>query len=169
MKLPPLESQPIIMAGLGTGAAPFRAFIQAREVQRAQGKEIGPLFYYFGSRYQSAEYLYGEELEAYLRDGILTHMGLAFSRDTPHKVYVQHKIKQDGQRLAELLAPELLGQSSDDPGKKGIFTLCGPVWPVPDIHAALVEAFSELGLTKEQAEAKLDELKEQERYVLEVY
>lgn len=58
MKLPPLDTQPIIMAGLGTGAAPFRAFIQHRAWQREQGIEVGPLVYYFGSRYRSQEYLY---------------------------------------------------------------------------------------------------------------
>lgn len=59
MKLPPLDTQPIVMAGLGTGAAPFRAFIQERAWQRAQGREVGPLVYYFGSRYRAQEYLYG--------------------------------------------------------------------------------------------------------------
>jgi sulfite reductase (NADPH) flavoprotein alpha-component len=58
MKLPPLDTQPIIMAGLGTGAAPFRAFIQHRAWQKSQGIEVGPLVYYFGSRYRSQEYLY---------------------------------------------------------------------------------------------------------------
>jgi sulfite reductase (NADPH) flavoprotein alpha-component len=58
MKLPPLPTQPIIMAGLGTGAAPFRAYWQEKEWQRARGIEIGPLVYYFGSRYRSQEYLY---------------------------------------------------------------------------------------------------------------
>jgi sulfite reductase (NADPH) flavoprotein alpha-component len=47
------------MAGLGTGAAPFRAFIQHRAWQKSQGIEVGPLVYYFGSRYSSQEYLYG--------------------------------------------------------------------------------------------------------------
>ncbi len=58
MKLPPLDSQPIIMAGLGTGAAPFRAFMQHRAWQKTQGMDVGPLLYYFGSRYRSQEYLY---------------------------------------------------------------------------------------------------------------
>lgn len=58
MKLPPLDTQPIIMAGLGTGAAPFRAFIQHRAWQKSQGIDVGPLVYYFGSRYRSQEYLY---------------------------------------------------------------------------------------------------------------
>ncbi|WFD31875.1 assimilatory sulfite reductase (NADPH) [Malassezia sp. CBS 17886] len=174
MKLPPLETQPIIMAGLGTGAAPFRAFLQARAYQKSQGKEVGPLYYYFGSRHQAAEYLYGEELEAYRRDGLLTHLGLAFSRDQGSKVYIQHKIKEDGSALTHLLAPELSEAGRQvaqliAEGKKGVFTLCGPVWPVPDIQDALVAAFIERGWTKEQAETKLEELKEDERYVLEVY
>ncbi|WFD35186.1 assimilatory sulfite reductase (NADPH) [Malassezia cuniculi] len=181
MKLPPLDTQPIIMAGLGTGAAPFRAFIQARALKKAQGVEVGPLLYYFGSRYRSAEYLYGEELEAYLHDGVLERMGLAFSRDTSKKVYIQHKIKEDGDMLTAFLSPELanagrttadvtaaLADNADE-GKKGIFTLCGPVWPVPDIHEALVSAFVARGLTHEQAEERMEQLKEEERYVLEVY
>lgn len=59
MKLPPGDDQPVVMAGLGTGAAPFRAFIQERAWQRAQGKEVGPMLYYFGSRHRAQEYLYG--------------------------------------------------------------------------------------------------------------
>jgi len=103
------------MAGLGTGAAPFRAFIQERAWQKAQGKEVGPLVYYFGSRHRGQEYLYGEELEAYFKEGVVTHLGLAFSRDTDKKVYIQHKIQEDGQLLAKLLGPD-----------NGAFFLCGP-------------------------------------------
>ncbi|KAK0557935.1 sulfite reductase [NADPH] flavoprotein component [Tilletia horrida] len=182
MKLPPLASQPIIMAGLGTGAAPFRAFLQARALQREQGEDVGPLVYYFGSRYRASEYLYGEELEAYLRDGVLSKMGLAFSRDQRKKIYIQDKIRQDSEILASYLAPELekLGGSASivldenllgsvEEGKKGFFYLCGPTWPVPDIHAELVGALQAKGLSKAQAEEKMELLKEEERYVLEVY
>lgn len=187
MKLPPIDSQPIIMAGLGTGAAPFRAFIQARAHRKAQGFEVGPLVYYFGSRYRSSEYLYGEELEAYTQDGVIQHMGLAFSRDTSKKVYIQHKILEDGDLLTQYLGPEIAkleavggkadivlqdGLINDDDveeGKKGYFFVCGPTWPVPDIHEALVGAFVKKGLTKDQAEKKMEALKEDERYVLEVY
>lgn len=187
MKLPPIDTQPIIMAGLGTGAAPFRAFIQARAHKKAQGAEVGPLVYYFGSRYRSAEYLYGEELEAYTQDRVIEHMGLAFSRDTAKKVYIQHKILEDGDLLTRYLGPEiekfaaaggkaevvvkngLISDEDVEDGKKGYFFVCGPTWPVPDIHEALVGAFVEKGFTKEQAEQKMEALKEDERYVLEVY
>jgi sulfite reductase (NADPH) flavoprotein alpha-component len=145
------------MAGLGTGAAPFRAFWQERAWQRAQGIEVGPLLYYFGARYRSAEYLYGEDIEVALADGVISHAGLAFSRDTKQKVYIQHKMNEDGKLLADSL---------DD----GVFYLCGPTWPVPDVHKALTDAFVKYrGKSAQEADAYLEELKEHERYVLEVY
>ncbi|GAA6013789.1 hypothetical protein JCM10207_008191 [Rhodosporidiobolus poonsookiae] len=156
MKLPPRDTQPVIMAGLGTGAAPFRAFIQERAWQRAQGKEVGPLLYYFGSRHRAQEYLYGEELEAYFQEGVVTHMGLAFSRDSDKKVYIQHKMNEDADLLAKML---------DD----GAFYLCGPTWPVPDVTEALVKSQMTLGKTADEALKHLDWLKEEERFVLEVY
>ncbi|KAI5476477.1 sulfite reductase (NADPH) flavoprotein alpha-component [Pseudohyphozyma bogoriensis] len=156
MKLPVNPTAPIIMAGLGTGAAPFRAFIQERAWQKAQGRKIGPSLYYFGSRHRSKEYLYGEEIEAYLKEGIVTHAGLAFSRDTGKKVYIQHKINEDAKLIAKSM-------------EEGTFYLCGPTWPVPDLYEALVSSFVGQGSTREAAEARIEELKEAERYVLEVY
>ncbi|KDN45985.1 hypothetical protein RSAG8_04492, partial [Rhizoctonia solani AG-8 WAC10335] len=158
--LPPDDMQPIIMAGLGTGAAPFRAFIQHRALLVSQGKPAGPLIYYFGSRHRSQEYLYGEELEAYIADGIITHAGLAFSRDTKQKVYIQHKMREDSEMLGKMLAgPD-----------KGVFYLCGPTWPVPDVYAALIDSLVQFGgKTQEEAAQYLEDLKEEERYVLEVY
>jgi len=146
------------MAGLGTGAAPFRAFLQYLSWRRDQGEEIGPVYYYFGSRHQSQEYLYGEEVEAWILDNVITHAGLAFSRDGPKKVYIQHKMLEDSETLAKML--------HDD---QGVFYLCGPTWPVPDVYEALVAA---LGKSKNYDVATagqyLEGLKEEERYVLEV-
>lgn len=141
-------------------AAPFRAFIQHRAFLVSQGKSAGPLIYYFGSRHRSQEYLYGEELDAYIADGIITHAGLAFSRDTKQKVYIQHKMREDGEMLAKMLAgPD-----------NGVFYLCGPTWPVPDVYEALINALVEFGgKGKEEAAQYLEDLKEEERYVLEVY
>lgn len=162
MKLPPSDLQPIIMSGLGTGAAPFRAFMQHRAWQRSQGLEVGPLIYYFGSRYRSQEYLYGEEIEAYIASGIISHAGLAFSRDGKDKVYIQHKMKQDKKMLAKLLQGE--GDHA------AYFYLCGPTWPVPDVYEALVSSLTEEGeMDRKRAEEYIEELKEEERYVLEVY
>ncbi|KAI0751508.1 assimilatory sulfite reductase [Daedaleopsis nitida] len=159
MKLPPDNTQPLIMAGLGTGAAPFRAFLQYRAHLAAQGLPVGPTYYYFGARHQSQEYLYGEEIEAFVLDGTITRAGLAFSRDGPRKVYIQHKMQEDGPALARMLW--------DD---RGVFYLCGPTWPVPDVYEALVDALApHADVSREQAGAFLEGLKEEERYVLEVY
>ncbi|KAG2200361.1 hypothetical protein INT47_002275 [Mucor saturninus] len=159
MKLPPLDSQPVIMAGLGTGMAPFRAFIQERYMAKAAGKDIGPVVLYFGSRNRSMEYLYGEELEAYHADGVLSHMGLAFSRDQKEKVYIQHKMMED----AELLNEYLMNQN-------GHFYLCGPTWPVPDVKDAVVHGLTKYsGITAARASELIEEWKEKESYILEVY
>ncbi|GLB33669.1 putative sulfite reductase [Lyophyllum shimeji] len=159
MKLPPNPKQPIIMAGLGTGAAPFRAFLQHFALLASQGQEIGPVYYYFGSRHQASEYLYGEEIESFILDGIITRAGLAFSRDGPKKVYIQHKMLEDSEALAQML-------HDDD----GVFYLCGPTWPVPDVYEALVNALVKYkGADPVKAGQYLESLKEEERYVLEVY
>jgi len=83
---------------------------------------------------------------------------LAFSRDGPKKVYIQHKMLEDSETLAKMLHDE-----------KGVFYLCGPTWPVPDVYEALVAA---LGKSKNYDVATageyLESLKEEERYVLEV-
>ncbi|KAI8997740.1 hypothetical protein BDB01DRAFT_772249 [Pilobolus umbonatus] len=159
MRLPPLDTQPVIMAGLGTGMAPFRAFIQERYMAKAAGKKIGPVVLYFGSRNRSKEYLYGEELEAYHADGVLSHMGLAFSRDQKEKVYIQHKMKEDAKMLYEYLMKE-----------NGHFYLCGPTWPVPDVKDAVVHGLTQYGgIDTAQASALIEEWKEKESYILEVY
>lgn len=159
MKLPPLDTQPVIMAGLGTGMAPFRAFIQERAMAKAAGKKVGPMVLYFGSRNRRMEYLYGEELEAYHADGLLTHMGLAFSRDQKQKVYIQHKMMEDAEMLHDLLVT-----------KNGHFYLCGPTWPVPDVKDAVVYGLKNYGGMDERTASNLiEEWKEKEKYILEVY
>ncbi|KAH9002362.1 assimilatory sulfite reductase [Lactarius hatsudake] len=156
----PLKTRsPSFMAGLGTGAAPFRAFLQHRALLATQGVPLGPVYYYFGSRHQSREYLYGEEIEAFIQDGIITKAGLAFSRDGPKKVYIQHKMLDDVEALVRMLHEE-----------QGVFYLCGPTWPVPDVYETLVKAFEmHCGMDATTADAFLERLKGEERYVLEVY
>jgi sulfite reductase (NADPH) flavoprotein alpha-component len=158
MKLPADPKTPVIMSGLGTGMAPFRAFIQDRAVSKQGGADVGDMSLYFGSRHRAMEYLYGEDLDAYHQDALLTDLRLAFSRDQDKKIYIQHKISEDGDRLFDLLTRQ-----------KGHFYLCGPTWPVPDIKAALIKAFVKGGYTADEAEEYLEQMKEEERYVLEVY
>lgn len=169
MKLPPKTTAPIIMAGLGTGLAPFRAFVQERAYQKQQGHEIGEVLLYMGSRHQREEYLYGEEWEAYQDAGIITLLGRAFSRDQPQKIYIQDRMRQS---LSDIRRAYLQ--------KEGSFYLCGPTWPVPDVTEVLQEAVEVEHRAKsvragEQKPKKVDSRREIEtlkdggRYVLEVY
>ncbi|KAF8244108.1 hypothetical protein K440DRAFT_605427 [Wilcoxina mikolae CBS 423.85] len=161
MKLPASPTAPLIMAGLGTGLAPFRAFVQYRAWQRQQGLEIGPVLLYMGSRHKAQEYLYGEEWEAYVDAGIITLLGCAFSRDQKEKIYIQDRMRQTLEEVRDAYLE-----------RKGAFYLCGPTWPVPDVAMVIEEA------VKKQAEREgrrvevsreMEELKEGGRYVLEVY
>ncbi|KAM3079455.1 sulfite reductase [NADPH] flavoprotein component [Clarireedia jacksonii] len=162
MKLPTLDTAPLIMAGLGTGLAPFRAFVQYRAMQKAQGKEIGSILLYMGSRHQREEYLYGEEWEAYRDAGVITLLGRAFSRDQKEKIYIQDRMRQT---LSDIIQAYIKDE--------GAFYLCGPTWPVPDVTEVLEEAIREegrmKGAKKVDARKEIERLKENGRYVLEVY
>jgi sulfite reductase (NADPH) flavoprotein alpha-component len=161
MKLPPKSTQPIIMAGLGTGLAPFRAFVQHRALEKAQGKEIGAVLLYMGSRHQREEYCYGEEWEAYQEAGVITLLGAAFSRDQPEKIYIQDRMRQT---LPEIIQAYIR--------EEGAFYLCGPTWPVPDVTAVLEEAIATEARNngkKVETRKEIEKLKDEERYVLEVY
>lgn len=161
MKLPTKDTAPLIMAGLGTGLAPFRAFVQYRAMQKAQGKDIGAILLYLGSRHQREEYLYGEEWEAYLDAGVITLLGAAFSRDQPEKIYIQDRMRQTVDQIVKAYIEE-----------EGSFYLCGPTWPVPDVTAVLEEAIAlegKKGGRKVDSRKEIERLKEDGRYVLEVY
>lgn len=161
MKLPTRSDAPLILAGLGTGLAPFRAFVQYRALQKARGEEIGPILLYMGSRHQREEYLYGEEWEAYLAAGVVTMIGAAFSRDQPQKIYIQDRMRQT---LSDIVDAYIK--------KEGSFYLCGPTWPVPDVTAVLQEAIAADGKAagkKVDPKKQIEKFKEEGRYVLEVY
>jgi len=162
MKLPAKSTQPLIMAGLGTGLAPFRAFVQHRAMEKAQGKEIGAVLLYMGSRHQREEYCYGEEWEAYQAAGVITLLGRAFSRDQPQKIYIQDRMRQTLDAITKAYIKE-----------EGCFYLCGPTWPVPDVTQVLEEAIAKdakaNGVKKIDASREIMKLKDDGRYVLEVY
>lgn len=161
MKLPALSTTPLIMAGLGTGLAPFRAFVQYRAMQKARGEEIGAILLFMGSRHQREEYLYGEEWEAYVDAGVVTLLGAAFSRDQPEKIYIQDRMRQSMDAVIKAYVHE-----------EGSFFLCGPTWPVPDLTDVLMESIAKEAKAsgrKVDPHKEIDRLKENGRYVLEVY
>ena len=160
MKLPPKSTQPLIMAGLGTGLAPFRAFVQHRAWEKENGLEIGPVLLYMGSRHQREEYCYGEEWEAYRDAGVITLLGRAFSRDQPQKIYIQDRMRET---LNEIVKAQR---------QEAAFYLCGPTWPVPDVTGVMEEAIAReaaMGGKKVDTRREIERLKDGGRFVLEVY
>jgi sulfite reductase (NADPH) flavoprotein alpha-component len=89
-KLPENPETPVIMIGPGTGVAPFRGFVQEREANGSTGKN----WLFFGDQYFTTDFLYQTEWQKYLKQGILTKMDVAFSKDSSEKIYVQHRMMQ---------------------------------------------------------------------------
>ena len=154
-KLPEDSSTPIIMVGPGTGIAPFRAFIEERQVTGSKGKN----WLFFGDRSQNTDYLYGNEWEFYQKDGILNKLDLAWSRDQQEKVYVQHKMIE---KKAELWIWLQNGAT---------FYVCGDASRMAkDVdHALRTIAQDEGSMSEEDAATWLKGLQREKRYLKDVY
>ena len=96
--LPEDPDVPIIMVGPGTGVAPFRAYLQERQATGAKGKN----WLFFGAATQSCDFAYGDEFEVYLKEGPLTRLDCAWSRDQAEKIYVQHRMTENARRNLEM-------------------------------------------------------------------
>ena len=94
-RLPPSPDTPIIMIGSGTGVAPFRAFLQERRAIGAPGRN----WLVFGNPHRDRDFLFADELVAWCRDGLLTRLDTAFSRDQESKIYVQHRLLERAREL----------------------------------------------------------------------
>jgi sulfite reductase (NADPH) flavoprotein alpha-component len=153
--LPESPETDIIMVGPGTGIAPFRAFIEERAVTKATGQT----WLFFGDQHEACDFLYHDEFEQYQKDGVLTKLSTAWSRDTEKKVYVQHKILEHSKELFAWLE------------KGAYFFICGDKQNMAkDVHNALISAIAqEGGLSQEDAEAYLNDLQKQGRYQRDVY
>jgi sulfite reductase (NADPH) flavoprotein alpha-component len=153
--LPESQDKDIIMVGPGTGIAPFRSFIQERAVTKAAGRT----WLFFGDQHATSDFLYQDEFEKYQKDGVLTKLDTAWSRDTAQKVYVQHKILENSKELYEWLE------------NGAYFYICGDKQNMAkDVHNALISAIEKEGaMTQEAAEAYLNELQAQGRYQRDVY
>jgi sulfite reductase alpha subunit-like flavoprotein len=154
LKLPKDPRKPVVMAGMGTGLAPFRAFIEERASMKKTGQSIGNMRLYFGARHKKGEFLYQDELEAYERQGFLK-LRCAWSRDQKQKIYVQTLIAEDDTAIWEALRPEAGGS----------FYICGPIAPLPDIKKAITKIFEAHGLDGKY----LEEMEATGRFATEVY
>ena len=155
-RLPEDGNTPIIMVGPGTGIAPFRAFLQERKAVGAKGKN----WLFFGSQHKHCNYFYEEELEGLKRDGVLTRLDCAWSRDQEGKSYVQHKMLENAAEIWKWMDAE---------GAQ--FFVCGDARRMAkDVDAALRTIFQEKGgKTEEQTNEFVEKLKIDKRYKRDVY
>jgi sulfite reductase (NADPH) flavoprotein alpha-component len=154
-KLPANPDTPLIMIGPGTGVAPFRAFLEEREETGAVGKT----WLFYGDQHFSTDFLYQLDWQRWLKEGVLTRMDVAFSRDTDKKVYVQHRMLEKSRELYQWLE------------QGACVYVCGDEKHMAhDVHAALATILEREGsMSPEAAAAYLSEMQQQKRYQRDVY
>ncbi|MCJ7936251.1 MAG: flavodoxin domain-containing protein [Chryseobacterium sp.] len=153
-KLPEADKD-IIMIGPGTGIAPFRSFLWERDATGAEGRN----WLFFGDRNFVSDFLYQAELQDFLKTGSLTHLDLAFSRDTAEKIYVQHRLEQKSQEVFYWLE-----------GGASVY-VCGAKEPMSrDVEQTLLAIIQNEGKrSKEEAHQYLEDMELNGRYAKDVY
>ncbi|XP_020520711.1 NADPH-dependent diflavin oxidoreductase 1 isoform X2 [Amborella trichopoda] len=160
----PSPSLPLILIGPGTGCAPFRAFVEERALQSTQGP-VAPVIFFFGCRNQEKDFLYKDSWLSHCENsGVLSEekgggFFVAFSRDQLQKVYVQHKMREQSQRIWELL------------GEGGAVYIAGSATKMPaDVMLALEEIITKEGGTPmESATRLIRQLEKVGRYNVEAW
>lgn len=154
-RLPANPQTPVIMIGPGTGIAPFRAFIQQRAAEGAEGLN----WLFFGNPHFTEDFLYQVEWQRYVKEGVLSRIDLAWSRDQNHKVYVQDKLREQGAEVWRWIE------------KGAHIYVCGDANRMAkDVEQALLELLAEHGgMDAEQADEFLSELRVERRYQRDVY
>ena len=154
-RLPADGSTPVIMVGPGTGVAPFRAFVEHRAALGSPGKN----WLFFGDQHYTYDFLYQLEWQDFLKDGALTRLDVAFSRDQPEKVYVQDRMIQQAKELYQWLE------------EGAHFYVCGDANRMAhDVHEALISVVeNQAGISREAAEVYVEDLKKTKRYQRDVY
>lgn len=154
-RMPEDSSTPLVMVGPGTGIAPFRAFLEERSATNATGKN----WLFFGNPFRATDYLYEEQLEKFVSDGVLQRLDTAFSRDQAKKIYVQDRMRAQGAELWKWLE------------NGAAFYVCGDANRMAkDVDQALHDVISEHGKkSTEEAAAYVAQLKKDKRYQRDVY
>ncbi|AKP34367.1 NADPH-dependent assimilatory sulfite reductase flavoprotein subunit [Yersinia aleksiciae] len=154
-RLPANPETPVIMIGPGTGIAPFRAFMQQREAIGASGKN----WLLFGNPHFTEDFLYQVEWQRYVKDGLLTRIDLAWSRDQADKIYVQDKLREQGAELWSWIQ------------QGAHIYVCGDANRMAkDVEQVLLDVVAEHGaMDTEQADEYLSELRLARRYQRDVY
>ena len=151
----PASDVPILMIGPGTGIAPFRGFVAERAATGARGRN----WLFFGDRRFDTDFLYQAEWLAWRRQGVLTRIDVAFSRDQHEKIYVQHRLREHGAEVWRWLQDG------------AVVYVCGDASAMaPDVHAALLDVARAHGnLDPDRAAEWLTQLQRERRYQRDVY
>jgi len=151
----PAADRDIILIGPGTGIAPFRSFLSERDAQQASGRN----WLFFGAPHFTTDFLYQTEIQHWCQNGLLTNISLAFSRDQPEKIYVQHRLREQAKEVYEWLQ-----------GGASVY-VCGNKDPMSvDVETALLQVIAAEGkLSDEAAIVYLEALKNDGRYLKDVY
>ncbi|QIK15272.1 NADPH-dependent assimilatory sulfite reductase flavoprotein subunit [Leclercia sp. 29361] len=154
-RLPANPETPVIMIGPGTGIAPFRAFMQQRAADEAPGKN----WLFFGNPHFTEDFLYQVEWQRYVKEGVLSRIDLAWSRDQKQKIYVQDKLREQGAELWRWI------------NDGAHIYVCGDANRMAkDVEQALLEVIAEFGgMDTESADEFLSELRVERRYQRDVY
>ncbi|AVE40765.1 NADPH-dependent assimilatory sulfite reductase flavoprotein subunit [Providencia stuartii] len=154
-RLPDDSTKPVIMIGPGTGIAPFRAFMQQRDNEEATGKN----WLFFGNPHFVEDFLYQVEWQRYVKEGLLTNISLAWSRDQAQKVYVQDKLREQGEEVWHWIE------------EGAHIYVCGDANHMArDVEQVLLEIISQYGnMDSESADEFLSELRVERRYQRDVY
>jgi sulfite reductase (NADPH) flavoprotein alpha-component len=156
-RLPSDRTRDIIMVGPGTGIAPFRAFLEERILNGDTGRN----WLFFGEQHRTTDFFYEDEWQAALKRGQLHHLDLAFSRDQPQKIYVQHRLRERARELWDWLQ------------RGAYFYVCGDARRMAkDVHQELINiAQTAGGLAPEAASTYVNEtlMRTEGRYLRDVY
>lgn len=154
-RVPEDAATDMIMVGPGTGIAPFRAFLQERKATGASGRN----WLFFGEQRSKSDFFYREEFEGYVADGVLSRFDTAFSRDQDYKIYVQHRMLENGREMFGWLE------------SGACFYVCGDANRMAkDVDEALHQVVQKHGgKSPEEAEAYVAAMKKEKRYRKDVY
>ncbi|CAO3620404.1 unnamed protein product [Mucor fragilis] len=165
--MPSDPSVPLIMIAAGTGFSPFRGFLQERKAQKDAGEKVGDVVLFFGCRRKDQDYIYNDELEQYVKEGVLTHLHTAFSRsiEKSPKKYVQHEILSNAAEVWSMLYP------TDPNVKPAAVYICGSGSMSRDVRRTFCSMAISFGAASDDEEADkfIDKLMDENRYLCDVW